>query len=359
MIVSPARIEANRRNSQLSTGPRTDEGKMKSRANSLKHGLCSSVVVAEDLALIRQRSSEFFETYKPQNEVHVWMIDQAALNSIKIDRSQRIERRVRDKIALRAELTWDDDRRFEVEVLARSLPKDPAATVIALRRTLHGCEWMITRWALLAHAADSQPSGWTDDQIKIAFDLLATPHAFREGNKPGVTLDDEGQIIEPAADSARVARSQIALLKETRDLVADLDESERSLASSDLTNEGDPELRRLRRYEATLHSRLRWCLKQVDVQSPYRCPDPLLRPNWVTDPEPIPAPEPKTADEIAFESWNPSSLQPPFDLEPDEIPPMGENPDIPKIFANRQAKRARKAEALRQTRREQVGKRRA
>jgi len=53
MIVSEARIAANRRNAKLSTGPKTAEGKEKSRANALKHGLCSSVIVPEDLALVR------------------------------------------------------------------------------------------------------------------------------------------------------------------------------------------------------------------------------------------------------------------------------------------------------------------
>jgi hypothetical protein len=352
-------MEANRKNAQLSTGPKTAEGKAKSRANALKHGLCASVVVAEDLALVERRSREFFDTLKPQNEVHVWMVDQAALCSIKIDRAQRIERRVRDKISLRAELTWDDDRRFEVEVTARSLAKDPSATVVALRRTIHGCEWMISRWAMLAHAADTQPTGWTVDQTKLAFDLLATPATFREGRKPGVLIDDEGRVLEAADDPAIVARRQIASLKAARDIVADLDESERALAASDLTNEGDPELRRLRRYESSLHSRLRWCIKQIDIQSPYRCPDPSLRPVWMIDPEAVPSPDPKTAEERAIEAWKPTDLHPPFDLKPEEIPPIGKNPDIPAIISARHEKKLRKAEALRKKRREKVEKLRA
>ncbi len=359
MIVSQRRIEANRRNSQLSSGPKTEEGKLKSRANALKHGLCASVVVAEDMALVQQRSIEFFETFKPQNEVHVWMIDQAALCSIKIERSQRIERRVRDKIALRAELMWDHDRRFEVEVTARSLAKDPAATVEALRGTLHGCEWLIARWALLAHAADIQPEGWTDDQKRLAFDLLATPHGFRDGRQPCVEIDDEGRVIEGAGDPAGFARRQIAGLKEERDIASNVDEVERALAMTDLTNEGSPELRRLRRYESKLHSTLRWSLKQAEIQSPYRCADPSLRPHWVADPEPELKPEPKTADELAFENWNPTELQPPFDLEPDEIPPDGQNPDIPAIAAQRRDKKFRKDEARRQSRRQKVEKLRA
>jgi hypothetical protein len=333
MIVSQARMDANRKNAQLSCGPKTLEGKMKSRGNGLKHGLCASVVVVEDLALIQQRSREYFDTLKPQNEVHVWMV------------AQRIERRVRDKISLRAELTWDDDRRFEVEVTARSLSKDPSGTTCALRRTLHGCEWMISRWALLAYAGDTQPEGWTVDQKKLAFDLLATPLQFREGTQPGVMLDDEGRLIDAPYDPSSIARRQIALLKSSRDIVGDLDEAERALAASDLTNEGDPELRRLRRYESMLHTRLRWCIKQVDIQSPYRCPDPTLRPVWIADPETDLKPEPKTEDEIAVEKWLPTNGHPPFDLTPDEYPPLGQNADIPAIIVGRRLKQVLKVEA--------------
>ena len=113
------------------------------------------------------------------------MVDHAALYSIRIDRCERMERRTRDKVSLRAELTWDEDRKYEAEVLGRMLGKDPAETVEALRRTPHGCDWLIGRWAMLAYIADAHKA-WTEDQDKLAFDLLGTPHVFRPGKKPGV-----------------------------------------------------------------------------------------------------------------------------------------------------------------------------
>jgi hypothetical protein len=359
MLVSEAKLKANRANALKSTGPKTEEGKARSRANSLKHGLCASIVVAENLEVVQQRSSEFFDTFKPQNEVHVWMVDQAALNAIRIERCQRIERRVRDKMALRAELTWDDDRKMEAEVVARSLSMDPSATVIALRSTPQGCEWLMVRWALLAHAADSQDQVWTEDQTKLAFDLLATPHPFRPGRKPGALIDLDGRVIDPEPDSAAIARREIAALKDRIEAVADLDEVARVLTASDLTNEGDPELRRLRRYESTLHSRLRWSLKQIEIQSPYRCPDPSLKPTWVIDPEPELKPEPKSADEIAAENWTPDRIHPPFDLEPDEFPKANENVNISKILDGRREKKFRKDEARRESRRKKIERLRA
>ena len=39
-MTSQRKIEANRRNAQKSTGPKTEEGKNKVRFNALQHGLC-------------------------------------------------------------------------------------------------------------------------------------------------------------------------------------------------------------------------------------------------------------------------------------------------------------------------------
>ena len=371
MIVSQVRIDANRKNSKLSTGPRTEEGKRKSRANALKHGLCASVCVPEDLELVSQRSRELFDTLKPQNELHVWMVEHAAIATIRIDHCERMERRARDKHSLRAELTWDDDRRLEAEVLGRSLASEPAETVTLLQKTPQGCEWLMSRWAMLAYSADMQEGKWTDDQTKLAFDLLGTPIGFREGRKPGLTLDFEGKVLKSGDDPAAVARREVALLKEKREVVSGLDEVERTLAATDLSNEGNPELRRLRRYESSLFSRLKWYLKQITIQSPYRVPDSSLRPQWAltlddeadaeadADAEPELKPEPKTPDEVAAEGWTPKALHPPFCLEPDEFPEPGQKIDLPKILRDRKEKQFRKAESRREARRRKADKLRA
>ena len=61
-------------------------------------------------------------------------------------------------LALRAELTWDDDRRREAEALGSQIGRRPGEVVEALRRTPQGCSWLMTRWAMLAHSADGL--GW-------------------------------------------------------------------------------------------------------------------------------------------------------------------------------------------------------
>ena len=45
-MISPFRLQANRRNALRSTGPKTEEGKQRSRANALRHGLTAETIVA-------------------------------------------------------------------------------------------------------------------------------------------------------------------------------------------------------------------------------------------------------------------------------------------------------------------------
>jgi hypothetical protein len=358
MPTSEARIRANQQNALLSTGPKTPEGKAVSRANALKHGLCAAVCVPEDPEQIQARAEMFFKTFKPTTDYQAWHVDRAAVVSVRIERCERMERRVRDKDSLHAELTWDDDRRLEAEVLGGRLPGRPAETVEALRRTPHGCAWLIARWALLAHAADTQPDHlWTAEQTSMAFDLLGTPAAFRVGPKPGTSIDFRGHVLENADDSAAVARRMIDELIQRREALSGLDEVDRALAVADLDADGSSELRRLRRYESALHRRLRWSIGQMQLPADNGKADPFFYPTYQVDPAPPEEkPEPKHPDEKLAEAHDPNSPHPPFCLTPDEFPPIDQKADIPKILKSRREKRRKKAETKREADREKVRK---
>ena len=360
MKCSEARLAANRRNALLSTGPKTAEGKAVSRANALKHGLCATVCVPEAIEAVNARASDFFDALRPQNQYQARLVEHVAIWSVRVDRCERSERRVRDKISLRAELFWEDDRKLEVEVLGGQLHHRPAQVVETLRRTPQGCEWLMARWSMLAYSADIHPEhAWDAGQITLAFDLLATPAEFRAGGKPGVVIDSDGRVIESADDLVVVARRQVAELKERRAEVEGLDEAERTLAIVDLSNDNDPELKRLRRYEMHLHRQVRWAVNEIRKDWPWRPLIPGLKPNFLHAPEEPAKPEPRTVEEKLVEVHPPESWSPPFDLTPEEFPPPGQRANLPMIVASRKRQELVKAETRRHDRRRKLEKLRA
>jgi hypothetical protein len=358
MTVSAAKLQANRNNSKRSTGPRTERGKCRSRLNSLKHGLCAATLVPEDLQLVSERANQWFFAVKPRNSYQAWMVDRIAVASLRIERGERMERRHRDREMLRAETTWDADRKREAEALGVKLCKRPSQVGEQLRATPQGCDWLIARWAELARSAEAN-SSWTEGQNHLAFDLLGVHPECRDGRTPGERVDLEGRLVGPAPEPLALARREIRALKAQRKRVAPLDEVDRSLTAVDLLDDANIPLKRLRRYEATLHNRLRWYLKQVQADPPKHQPDYDYRPEWVEAPAPDlkPGQAPPDPGTAAIGAYKP--IHPPFDLLPEEYPEPGQDPDIPKIVADRREKKLKKAESRRVAKRRKVERLRA
>jgi hypothetical protein len=83
---SQARIEANRRNAQKSTGPRTAEGKARSSGNATTHGLSSLAsnplspgcfLRIEDEAVFKGLLDEYVITYQPQHRDELDLLSEA------------------------------------------------------------------------------------------------------------------------------------------------------------------------------------------------------------------------------------------------------------------------------------------
>ncbi len=70
--ISQKRLDANRRNAQKSTGPRTPAGKARASANAITHGLSSplapgTLLHTEDPAAFQAVLDEYVATYQPQH----------------------------------------------------------------------------------------------------------------------------------------------------------------------------------------------------------------------------------------------------------------------------------------------------
>ena len=142
MPTSAARIEANRRNSLHSTGPKTPEGKERSRANALKHGLTGEgvVVLAEDAAEVALRFEELEAELRPSGRMGRILVRRFAFLSVRLERSERHEMSTIDRRVGRADADFDAERADAVEVAFDWITADPAANARKLRETPEGID---------------------------------------------------------------------------------------------------------------------------------------------------------------------------------------------------------------------------
>ncbi len=140
-MATQAQIQANQKNSLSSSGPKTPSGKEASRRNSCKHGLAGSggVVRPEDRAKVEARAVALREEFQPMTEFERTLVEQMAVDSIRLERCHEAYLSLSEDQRTRAALCWDEDRRLEAEEIASRLGRDPARTARRLEQDRHGC----------------------------------------------------------------------------------------------------------------------------------------------------------------------------------------------------------------------------
>ncbi len=198
---SQERIDANRRNAKKSTGPRTSEGKARSRFNGLKHGLTTNVAVlpGEDPAEYDARVAAVVGSYAPQNRVEFDLLERVAATTWLLERASRaeaaqishkirrhaIEREEREQeeaVALGQRLLWDARGPWQIYPHHPHTglnwerrtswsenpddPNNPALLVLRLERTVAGCRLLLDRWAELKARLEPGEVWAASDQFK-------------------------------------------------------------------------------------------------------------------------------------------------------------------------------------------------
>ncbi|MHB1560575.1 MAG: hypothetical protein ACYC61_24245, partial [Isosphaeraceae bacterium] len=177
---SAARVEANRRNAQKSTGPRTQAGKDRSRFNALQHGLRASLPVlpGEDASILKNRLESWTITLEPRDDVERYLVERAVNVSIQLDRADRawaarlevdrlaggsgsIDARADEVVRLGRRLFWDPRGPAALYPFFETMlgdpprcswmpevddPLDPARLVGQLESSALGCAWLLDRW---------------------------------------------------------------------------------------------------------------------------------------------------------------------------------------------------------------------
>jgi hypothetical protein len=183
-MATDAQIEANRRNSRTSTGPRTEEGKNRSKFNALDHGRRAKILVLpmEDFGEYEHEANAWKLSWMPRNPVEEFLVERVVNLSWlakRIDRAQtaRLSTRIH-----RGEVDGADHEQESVIELGQRLFRDacgpralhpqhktaksisdgettrisdysidedhPMRLVNRLQATGTGCQWLLDQWAV-------------------------------------------------------------------------------------------------------------------------------------------------------------------------------------------------------------------
>ncbi len=148
MVCSTFQRNANRLNASKSTGPKTAEGKARSRLNSYKHGLTGSGIALpkEDAAEVQERFEALESEIKPRGVLARILVQRVALCSIRLERSARHETVALSEKIRAAEGAFVEARTREVDRMFDRLNVEPGAMVRGLRRMPEGIERLISGW---------------------------------------------------------------------------------------------------------------------------------------------------------------------------------------------------------------------
>jgi hypothetical protein len=174
MTTSEARIQANRRNAAKSTGPKTEEGKARSRRNGLKHGMTGEgIVLAEtDEAEIERRTEALQDELAPESTLGTILVRQIARLSVRMERSNQQEiaslaRRVRHAVD-----DFDQERIDEAQWLFDHLGEEPRGHLRKLRKSPEGIERLVEAWCDLRADLTREPRPtWTERHRERAENL--------------------------------------------------------------------------------------------------------------------------------------------------------------------------------------------
>ena len=159
-MASSRQVEANRRNAQKSTGPRTDAGKGKVALNAIKHGLLSQQVVLpnEDEKEFAEFSLRLITALGPVGELEEMLVATIAASAWRLRRVIRVERGLFTAYVAensRPTTSKEDEKTVVAGTILVALPGSPPSNVAEIRAALSEAERRARDAEERAEAAES------------------------------------------------------------------------------------------------------------------------------------------------------------------------------------------------------------
>ena len=317
-MATAAQIEANRRNAQKSTGPKTERGRARGRRNAITHGMTARTIMPvlpqEDPKELEDRTQQAIAAMKPRNPLELDLVCRAVRLAGEIDRAERVgtahlAHRVRMAArsgpetvsALELKKLHDlGSKLFSQSGIGPGYPEssaddEPAVIVRRLEESAEGCRWMLARWAELLNVLDRKAAWRVPEMIRFvglqgkrsieahfdselnslfhAFDALGHRfgHKFWKDDRDGMPLGYIGgfqfvpyrEIAPPPSDETAaltLIRSVIERhVGRLNELLAEHEEIEADEADERYDRAAldcSPEFERHRRYQSARHRKL-------------------------------------------------------------------------------------------------------
>jgi hypothetical protein len=287
-MATQRQIEANRKNSTLSTGPSAD-GLLRTRGNATKHGLAGEAASADSPEFVKRRA-QWAAEFQPSGDAAGWALDRAVAASLRIERCEKHLQELRTAGQRRARLTWDEDRALEAAETFAQLARKPVVASRRLRTTAAGVELLMDAWVgLLSAMQEGRP--WTEAEASRALDLLGVDPLCRSGRSPIDPLDGSDR----ETFRVRLVEAQLDRLEALRNnALAELDEADRAVArygEADLMSKATQLALRYERDAWRRHDRAIAELRGHDVAAPGStvAPPPTPKPQPTPSPSPSPS----------------------------------------------------------------------
>ena len=186
-MATAAQIEANRRNAQKSTGPKTERGKARARRNAITHGMTARTIMPvlpqEDPKELEDRTQQAIAAMKPRNPLELDLVCRAVRLAGELDRAERVATaHLAHQVRMDARSGTDTVSAEELSRVhdlgstlffqagigpgySKATADDyPAVIVRRLEESAEGCRWMLARWAEIRNVLDRK-AAWRDPEI--------------------------------------------------------------------------------------------------------------------------------------------------------------------------------------------------